>query len=120
MKLPLTVNDVIITLTAEEEDMGVRGNYVASGDDEQDKEDEDEIIRDYESGNLWAWCVAHVTVRPKDGRLATFSGDDYLGGCSYANEQDFKEGGYYEDMVNTALSELNRLLMDVHDALLGD
>jgi hypothetical protein len=120
MKLPLTIDDVIITLVAEEEDMGVRGNYMASGDEEQDREDEDNIIADYESGNLWAWCVAHVTVRPKDGRIATFSGDDYLGGCSYASEQDFKEGGYYEDMVNTALSELNDRLRLVREALTGD
>jgi hypothetical protein len=32
-------------------------------------------------------------------------GEDYLGGCSYHNLKDFKNGGYFRDMVSEAISQ---------------
>lgn len=96
--------EVIYTLTIEDEDIPVRGNAQASGDDEDDREVEDGIIRRLERGDLWAWCTVKVT--------ATIEGCDevgtnYLGGCSYEDEKDFcAEGGYYKDMCHEAREDL--------------
>lgn len=97
----------MITYTVEclPEEIGVRGNAMASGDDAQDKEVEDQIIADLEGGNEWAWCSVKVTASLTiDGE--TFAGSDYLGCCSYASEVDFKNGGYFEDMQNAASEDL--------------
>jgi len=62
-----------------------------------------EWIRDQLArGNEWAWCIVKVS--------ATYKGitcSDYLGGCAYESRQSFMAGGgYYDDMVHTALTEL--------------
>jgi hypothetical protein len=47
-------------------------------------------------GNDWAWCTITVTLEfPYLGITLT----DSLGGCSYLSEEEFKQGGYYDDMV---------------------
>lgn len=97
-------DEVTYTLECSPEDIPVRGNAMASGDDEADRADEDRIIADLESGNEWAWCCAKVTAEWNG-----FEGKDYLGGCSYASEDDFKRpGGYYDDMKQQALDDLYR------------
>lgn len=99
----LTENEVHFSIHITPEDMEVRGNAQASGDDTLDKEAEDAILSDLEAGNLWAWC--HVEVRAEYG---PFKGSDYLGGCSYKSEADFKaDGGYYQVMKRAALAALN-------------
>lgn len=87
----------------QEDDIPVRGNVLASGDDKQDKEAEDEIIARLESGDVWAWACVTVTAKWKN-----FEGFDTLGCCSYTDEADFKEGDYYQDMKVSALKELNK------------
>lgn len=91
-----------ITLEAIPETIRVRGNALASGDDTLDKEVEDGILARLESGDVWAWFTAKVTVRDDEGREAT----DYLGACCYEDEKDFKRGGYYLDMIRTCIDEL--------------
>lgn len=91
-----------ITLEAIPETIRVRGNALASGDDQLDKEAEDEILARLESGDVWAWFTAKVSVRDDQGREAT----DYLGACCYEDERDFKRGGYYLDMIRTCIDEL--------------
>lgn len=55
------------------------------------------------------WFVARVTAS-KSGIIL---GEDYLGGCAYANVCDFLEGGYFEDMraeaVRLARENLTKL-----------
>ena len=103
MKITRETPGIEITLTCEEEYERVRGNAMASGDDAVDKECEDSIIADLESGNPWAWCCAHVIVT-----WYGFKGEDYLGMCSYKSEEDFREpGGYFDDMVQTAIDQIN-------------
>jgi len=103
-------SEVTFTIEAEQDDIPVRGQF-ASGDDEQDKRDEDEILRRLDSGDIWAWasvCVKATLTMP-DG--STAEGRDYLGCCSYANEADFKsDGGYYSGMKIEALADLQREL----------
>jgi len=88
-------------LFIEQDDLSVRGNALASGDDAQDRACEDEILERLEAGDVWAW--ASVEVRASfDG----FEASDYLGGCSYRDTADFLAGGYYEDMKAEALASL--------------
>jgi hypothetical protein len=58
------------------------------------------------SGNEWAWFTARVKVTYK----GILEADDYLGGCSYKSKQDFMKDGYYKDMVDTCISEINEKL----------
>lgn len=103
---------VEFTLEIEEEDTPVRGNAMASGDDAADKALEDSIIDRLSVGDLWAWCCVRVTASITIGGTR-YSGDDYLGGCSYDGERDFKQsGGYYEDMKENALWTLISIIND--------
>ena len=62
-----------------------------------------QYVRDQaDSGNEWAWCTAKVTVT-----IGGLTATDYLGGCSYESESDFKAGGYYSDMLLECLIELH-------------
>lgn len=86
------------------EDMPVRGNVCAI-DEDQDREAEDYVLAELERGNDWAWCMVEVRATVEiNGQ--TFHGSDYLGGCSYDSEEDFKRGGYYEQMCDQAREDL--------------
>jgi hypothetical protein len=98
----ITKGEVKFTIRAEMDETPVRGNALASGDDAEDRKQEDEIIGRLDAGDVWAW--ANVTVV---ARWRSFQGSDNLGACSYASEEDFKTDGYFEDMCNTALADLN-------------
>jgi hypothetical protein len=90
-----------ITLEAIPETVRVRGN-ASAWSEEEDKAYEDEILARLESGDIWAWFTAKVTVRDSHGREAS----DYLGCCCYEDAWDFKRGGYYLDMIRTCIDEL--------------
>jgi hypothetical protein len=62
-------------------------------------------------GNEWAWCVAHVTAT-----YGGLKGEDYLGGCSYESEANFRADGYFESMVDDALEELAKALEAIANA----
>ncbi len=92
-----------ITFEALEETIQVRGNAIASGNEEEDKKVEDEIIARLNNGDISAWFCAHVK--------ATFDkweGDDFLGCCSYQNlSTDFlNDDGHYADMKKEAIENL--------------
>lgn len=108
----LTEKDVKFFISCEEEYALVRGNAIASGNDEEDAEVEKTIIDDYNNGNSWAWCCVKVTAKWNG-----FEASDYLGCCSYKNEDDFKIGGYYEQMKAEALEQLNNELAEIADKL---
>ncbi len=74
-----------------------------SDDKDADERDRREIRRRLDRGDLWAWCCVKVTAKWNG-----FEGVDYLGGCSYDGDEDFKKGGYWPDMKHEALAELNR------------
>ena len=54
----------------------------------------------------WEWCDVRVEVTFN----GVFEGEAFLGSCSFANFQDFKEGGYYEDLLDEAFGDLERTL----------
>jgi hypothetical protein len=93
---------VAYTLDIEPEDIPVRGNAMASGDDAVDRRAERWVNRQLRAGNQWAWCS--VTVTASRGE---HEGHDHLGACSYRDTQQFIEpGGYYEDLKDEAYREL--------------
>lgn len=72
----------------EPEHVDYRGNAMASGDDDADREAEEWIERQLNRGNLAAWCCVIVTAtetNPRPGFQAR-SGVAVLGCCSYENE----------------------------------
>jgi len=81
----------------EEEDSRVRGNAMASGDAELDRQVEDEILADLDRGHLEAWCTAHVRAilafypAGKAGEWYRSEGSAYLGCCSYKTERELWE-----------------------------
>jgi hypothetical protein len=93
--------EIRYTLECLPEEIPIRGNAMASGDDNFDRETENQIIADYESGNEWAWCCVKMTAT-----CGGFEGTDFLSGCNYANEEDFRAGGYFEDMQQEAYADL--------------
>ncbi len=109
----LTKGDCKITIIAEQDDTPVRGNAMASDDEAFDRECEDDIIRQLDDGNVWAW--ASVTVR---ATWSGYEGFDYLGGCSYKDEEDFiKDGAYYDSMVDAAVDDLNNKLAKIYEEI---
>jgi len=91
-----------------QEDIPIEGNAIASGNEKVDKEYEEQIRRDLEGGNDWAWCTVIM-----EARWAGFTGRDTLGGCSYKDAQDFRQkDGYFEDMLHACVRDLIRQIKD--------
>jgi hypothetical protein len=102
----LTADEVEFTVTAEPEDVSPRGNALASGDDDLDKQCEDEILERLDNGDVWAWAYVVVTAKWNG-----FEGTAGLGGCCYRDERDFRKNSmYFEDMKAEALDDLNRTI----------
>jgi hypothetical protein len=73
-----------------------RGHFATGSDS-----DDEETIRKIYDGEL-TWFCAEVTASKEGVEL----GADYLGACCYETTKDFVTAGdYYEDMVNTAITE---------------
>lgn len=106
--MALLKDRVTYVLSIEPEEISVRGNCIASGDDAYDKKVEDEIIERVDNGDDWAWCTVEVAAVFDGGPgIGKIWGRDHLGGCSYKDEADFKqEGGYYPQMQEEALRNL--------------
>jgi hypothetical protein len=92
------------------EEIPFRGNAMASGDPDIDRETEDYIARELERGNDWARCTVKVTCQV-EGHEDIAVGVDYLGCCSYRSEEDFRTpGGYFDNMCREAREDLIRSL----------
>jgi hypothetical protein len=63
----------------------------------------------------WAWCDVTVTARFSD-----LTGTAYLGQRSYKDEADFKSDGYYGQMVDEAIHELQQHIDIVYSAIHDD
>lgn len=101
----LTAPDVVFTISYEADDLAVRGNAMASGDPETDREAEDMILRRLESGDDSAWCTVVVT--------ASWNGSycsDYLGACTLTDECTKERVAEEHGMHAEALRRLNELI----------
>ena len=108
-------SEIEYTIEVFEEYTPVEGNCMCSGDDDFDRECEQRIYDELEGGNEWAWCTVRVVARIPG--LDYVEGDDHLGCCSYANEFDFKRGGYYADMKDEARRRLIDALEELSDSI---
>jgi len=96
----IDAKDLSISVDVLPEEIPIRGNLIASGNDEIDRKEEDRVTALLEH-IAWAWCIVRVS--------AEFHGlkaEDYLGGCSYDSEDEFRACGYYDDMVETCRKEI--------------
>jgi len=110
---PLTRQEIAIRLKADPEFIPVEGNALASGDDAFDRKVEEGILHRLEQEDVWAWAAVTVTVS-----WGPFLASDHLGCCSYADEEDFcQPGGYFDDMIDEALDELNRVVLEAYRQL---
>ena len=109
---PLTRADVTIEVGHEPEDLPVRGNVLASGDETADKLAEEETLARINEGDEWAWCMVRVTVSWGD-----FNHTSVLGGCSYLNEKEFRACPYFDDLVDEDLHELNAMIARQFDEI---
>ena len=100
---PFTVDDVGTLLTLQIQPMEEVDSYRDTYADDPD------LIAAFARAEavcaLWGWCCVRVKVCVPDTALF---GDAYLGECSYASEKDFIEtSGYYDQMVQDAVTDLN-------------
>lgn len=72
-----------------------------------DAESEALVRAQLDRGNEWAWC--QVQVHARLGELVGRS--TWLSGCSYADEQDFMVGGYFDDLRLEALEALHQEIL---------
>lgn len=101
---PVPADEVEYEVEATVSDLPVRGNAMASDDEEFNKQVEDEIIDRLERGDEWAWCDVMVVAKWNgyEGKSS------WLGGNSYKDKEDFvkNSGGYYSDLCDEALRDL--------------
>lgn len=105
----------VVTFTVEpEEETDHPAACFATDDPAADARLCTEILHRLALCDAWAWFTAKVTATcTVDGQ--TFTGTDYLGACSYADEDDFRRGPYFEDMCATARE---RMLASLREAVL--
>lgn len=75
-------------------------------------------IRADSEWNAWAWCTVEVT-----GEWHGLTARDYLFGCNYESEEDFRAGGYFAEMqhnVACSLSEQAACVVEAWQALTTD
>lgn len=108
----LTMEEVTFELKVEQEDTPLRGNVLASGDDEADAGAENDVRKALDAGNIWVWCTTTVIARWNG-----FEGRDNLGCCSYGSEEEFRQDDCYESLKQSALDNLNRVISNTADRL---
>jgi hypothetical protein len=97
--------DVEFTVVCEPDESAVRGNAMASGDDAADIRCENEILERLDRGDVWAWCSVKVIGEVHGVRRES----SWLGACNYADERDFRECGYFEDMCAEVIEQLENV-----------
>ncbi len=108
----LTASDVLIEILIEEEPEPIEKalSFKSTGADHSEYI---EKVQNDNGYNPWLWCFVEVRATYKG-----LSGSAYLGGCTYEDEEGFKAGGYYEQMVSEALEELNANIQNLVSELL--
>ena len=110
---PVTREEATIRVLAEPDFVPVEGNACVSGDRAFDREVEQRILAHLERGDVWAWAAVTIIVT-----WTPFEARTHLSCCSYADEDDFKQsGGYFDDMVEEALEELNRSVYEAYQRI---
>lgn len=101
----VTEADLKFKIICEPEHADVRGELGDFDSPEEREALEDEILERLDRGDYWAWGFVYVVVNYNHREFKS----DGLGGCSFKDEQDFKENsGYYEDMCEQIVKTINR------------
>ena len=109
----LTKEEIQIRVTAFPEEMPVKGNAICSGDEDFDREVESEILERLEQDDVWAWATVCVAAEWEGLKES-----EYLGCCCYEGEEDFRNSsGYFDDMVEEALTNVNRRLQNLYERM---
>ncbi len=130
----------------EPEDIRLEGNVQVSGNDEDDRAQEQWVLDQLEAGNDAAWCQAMVTAKVVIND-EEFEGRDSLGACSWPSERELwkdqlaemkanalddlfdrirasaahaARGGHQAEPMGLRSKEDNQLLLVVLDQLLED
>lgn len=101
----LTESEVTFTIAYEPESIGVRGNYMATGNPDADRADEDEVIERLCRGDESAWCTVVVTAHWNG-----VSASDSLGCCVLTDEYTADVAANEHGMRQEALERLNAAL----------
>lgn len=110
----LLKTEVQIVIDVEQEDMvPIEGNVQSSEDPESDRESEEWVRKQLDSGNDLAWC--QVTVRAS---WKGFVGQDHLGAVSCANQEDLDALIEAHAMEANALAALNKSVAEHFATLL--
>lgn len=104
-------NEVCFSVECLSEDAPIKGNVMDSGDPDADGRAEEKVYNDYQA-NEWAWCCVCVVAS-----WGEFRGEAFLGCCSYESEDDFRQGGYYDDLANEALCALNQRIAETFESI---
>lgn len=106
MKLKkLTSDEVAFSFSVEPDDIPVKGNALASGDDAADKEAEDAILDRLDRGDELAWCIIVV-----EAKWQGYRGIASLGGNTLADSAEVESTIKEHDMYTEALDNLNTAL----------
>ena len=112
----LTESEVTFDLELEPEDIPLRGNAIASGDPDYDREYEAELQERLERGDESAWCCMVVTATWTSADGDEYVGRDHLGGVTLeggsgraVNRQAWELADWY-GMKQEALDDLNAQL----------
>lgn len=114
----LTKDEVEFSVEIESEDMSVRGNAMASGDDLADKEVEDHIIARLNQGDVGAWCCIKVTAKWEE-----FEGFATLGGVSLSEKESSdkqakeiaEDHGMHDEALDDLMKNINGYVMNAKD-----
>ena len=94
-------------------DIPIEGNCLASGDDDADREAEEAIRSQLNSGNEAAWCDVTVKARLRGTSLEVW---DDLGACSYSSEEELRKE-LLPEMKRNCVDLLRNELRTVSDIL---
>lgn len=108
----LTDQDIEWNVEAEPEDIPIQGNAGLSDDQKRNERIERSIAKQLKT-TQWAWCAVVVT-----GTYKGITATDCLGCCNYKSKEDFlKNSGYYKDMQNNCLMQLQTTISDIVNAV---
>jgi hypothetical protein len=113
---PLTESEVTFDLELEPEHIPFRGNAIASGDPEYDREYEAELQERLDNGDESAWCCLTVTATWVSADGDEYAGRDHLGGVTLeggsgpAVSRQAWELADWHGMKQKALADLNATL----------
>lgn len=94
--------DVTFDVVAEKENISPKASMATCSKEEIDNFVA--AVKEVRKKSLtWGWCCVRVTAKYK-----SFTGDAYLGGCSYTSKDDFiNNSGYMQQLCAEALHNLN-------------